>query len=67
MELPLPDVDNAVLVRTWDEVGEILLPGGTEDTLPDITGIVTEVLPPSDADEPLGELVPVVDENPPLG
>lgn len=66
MELPLPDVESVVLVRTSDEVGERLLVGGTDDTVPDVTEIVTETLPLSDADESLGELVPLVNEDPPL-
>ena len=65
--LPLPDVESVVLVTTSDEVGEKLLSGGTDDTEPDVTEIVTERLPLIDVDELLGELVPVVDEEPPLG
>ena len=67
MELPLPDVENAVFVRTLDEVGEKLLPDGTDDTVPDVTGIVTEGLSLSDAGETLVELVPLIDRDPPLG
>ena len=56
-----------MLVTTLDEVGEKLLPGGTDDTVPDVTEIVIEGLPLSDADETLGGFVPLVDRDPPLG
>lgn len=67
LELPLPDVDSVVLAETSDGVSEKLMSIGTDDTVPDIIEVVTEGLPLSDADEPLGKLVPVVDEDPPLG
>ena len=63
----MPDVESIMLGRISDEIGEKLLPAGTDDTEPEVTVIVTEGLPLSDADEPLGELVPVVDKDPPLG
>ena len=56
-----------MFVRTLDEVGEKLLPDGTDDTVPDVTGIFTEGLSLSDAGEVLVELVPLIDRDPPLG
>ena len=64
--LPLPDVESVVLVTTSDEVDEKLLSGGTGDTKPDVTEAVTEGLPLLDVDKLVRELVPVVDEEPPL-
>ncbi len=64
--LPLADVESVVLVRTMDKVDEKLLSVGTDDTVLDVIVIATEGLPLSNADEPPGELVPLVDEDPPL-
>lgn len=65
MGLLLPDVESALFVRTSDEVDEKLLSVGKDVTVLDVTEIVTVELPLSTADEPLGELVPLVDEDPP--
>ena len=66
MELPLPEVESVVLIRDSDEAYEKLLSDVTDDIKPDATEIIAEGLSFSDADEPL-ELVPVVDEDSPLG
>lgn len=65
MELPLPDVERALVVRTSDEIDEKLLSVGIDVTVLDVTEIVTVGPPLSNADEPLGELIPLVDEDPP--
>ena len=61
----MPDVESALLVRTWDEVDAKLLSTGTDDTVLDVPETVTEELPLSNAEEPPRELVPLVDEDPP--
>lgn len=65
MGLPLPDVESALVVSTSDEVDEKPLFVGIDVTVLDVTEVVTEVPPPSDADEPLEELVPLVEGDPP--
>lgn len=65
MGVPLPDVEIAVLVRSVDEVDEKLLSVGIDVTVLEVAEMVTEGLPLSNVNEPLGELVPPVDEDTP--
>ena len=65
MGLPLPDVKSVVVVRTPDEVDEKLLLVDIDVTVLDVAETVTEGLPLGKVDEPLEELVPPINEDPP--